>query len=158
MSRRKVVLALDPASEEANYTVEWIIENFLKPEKDDVYLVSALPLTSDFEATELGMNINYAAEYIMNWEKEIEQKTRDSLQEYVNKLQLSNISVTLEIVKSKIDTSNVIVDYTEQMKADVLIMGSRDLSTWKRLFVGSFSDYCQQHAHCPVLIVKSRRT
>ncbi|CAG8636841.1 9825_t:CDS:2, partial [Ambispora gerdemannii] len=131
MFRRKVVVALDPSSEEANYTVDWIIENFLKPEKDDVYLVSALLLTSDLEATELGMNINYASEYLMNWEKEIEQKTRDSLQEYVNKLQLSNIAVSFEIIKSKNDTPNVIVDYTEQKKADVLIMGSRDLSTWK---------------------------
>ncbi|KAG9305487.1 hypothetical protein G9A89_006457 [Geosiphon pyriformis] len=154
MKPRKVVVALDSSTKEATYTIDWIIENFLNPERDDVHLVSALSLSSDFEATELEMNVDYAAEYIMNWEKEIEKKTQDSLDEYLQKLKAANIAAKVEIIKSKTDTRNIILDYTQKEKADILIMGSRDLSTWKRLFVGSFSDYCQQNAHCPVLIVK----
>ena len=52
---RKVVIALDPSSDEALYTIEWIIENFLRPEKDNVHLISAISLNSDFDADELGM-------------------------------------------------------------------------------------------------------
>jgi len=157
MSRRRIVVALEPTSEEAPYTVDWIIGNFLRPESDDVHLVSALNSDSDLESTDLGLNVNYAAEYIMKREEEIEQKTRDAMQPYAEKLQAANINSTVKIIKSKSDSRNVIVDYTEREKGDVLVMGSRDLSMWKRLFLGSFSDYCQKNAHCPVLIVKPPR-
>ncbi|GBC00002.1 hypothetical protein RclHR1_03700009 [Rhizophagus clarus] len=155
--QRKVVVALDPSSEEASYTVDWIIGNFITPERDEVHLISALCLNSDFDVTELGMNINYAAEYAANLEKEVEQKTNDAMQPFAKKLEAANIKCEIEIIKSEADSRNIVVDYTEKEKADVLIMGSRDLSTWKRLFLGSFSDFCQHNAHCPVLIVKGPR-
>jgi len=53
--QRKIVIALDPSSEEASYTVDWIIDNFLMSERDDVHLISALCLNSDLDITELGM-------------------------------------------------------------------------------------------------------
>nr|CAG8434486.1 10777_t:CDS:2 [Entrophospora candida] len=154
---RKVAVALDPGSEETEYTIDWIIENFLKPDRDDVHLVSALYLNSDFDVTELGMNINYAAEYVKKWENEIEGKTRKSMEPFVEKLKAANINCKVEIIKTQSDSRNLIVDYTENEKVDVLVMGSKDLTLWKRLFLGSFSEYCQHNAHCPVLIVKKPR-
>jgi nucleotide-binding universal stress UspA family protein len=55
------------------------------------------------------------------------------------------------------ETRDEIVDYVESVKADLLILGSRDLSTLKRTFVGSTSDYCVHHCHCPIMIVKGPR-
>ncbi|CAH1758736.1 11322_t:CDS:2 [Entrophospora sp. SA101] len=101
---RKVAVALDPGSEETEYTIDWIIENFLKPDRDDVHLVSALYLNSDFDVTDLGMNINYAPEYVKKWENEINCK--------------------VEIIKTQSDSRNLIVDYTENEKVDVLVMGT----------------------------------
>lgn len=62
---RKVAVALDPGSEEMEYTIDWIIENFLKPDRDDVHLVSALHLNSEFDVTELGKKINQLYYYIV---------------------------------------------------------------------------------------------
>ncbi|RIA84802.1 hypothetical protein C1645_783372 [Glomus cerebriforme] len=155
--QRKIVVALDPSSEEASYTIDWIIDNFLITERDDVHLISAICLNSDFDITELGMNINYAAEYAAELEKEVEQKTADAMQPFAEKFEAAKIKCKVEIIKSVTDSRNIVVDYTEKEKADVLIMGSRDLSAWKRLFLGSFSDFCQHNAHCPVLIVKGPR-
>ncbi|CAG8500114.1 7890_t:CDS:10, partial [Acaulospora morrowiae] len=158
MSRqRKIVVALDPYSAEARYTVDWIIDNFLRPERDHVHLVTALSLNSDFDSTELGINVNYVAEYVTSLEEDAEQKAREEMQRFVDKLKEANIDSKIIIIKSKDDTRNIIVDYTEKERADVLVMGSRDLSMWKRLFLGSFSDFCHQNAHCPVLIVKVMR-
>jgi len=53
-NQRKIVVALDPSSEETSYTIDWIIDNFLRPERDNVHLISALCLNSDFDTTELG--------------------------------------------------------------------------------------------------------
>ncbi|CAI2189980.1 5021_t:CDS:1, partial [Funneliformis geosporum] len=52
-NKRKVVIALDPFSDEASYTIDWIIDNFLKPERDDIHLFSALGLNLEFDTTEL---------------------------------------------------------------------------------------------------------
>ncbi len=47
-----------------------------------------------------------------------------------------------------------IVSYIEGHPADLLIIGSRGLSTAKRLLLGSISDAVVHHVGCPVLIVR----
>ena len=47
-----------------------------------------------------------------------------------------------------------IVAHLEQHPADLLVMGSRGLSSAKRLLLGSVSDAVVHHVHCPVLIVR----
>ena len=37
---------------------------------------------------------------------------------------------------------------------DLIVMGSRGLSEWKALLLGSVSDHVIHHAHCSVLIVR----
>jgi len=49
-----------------------------------------------------------------------------------------------------------LVAYLEKVKPDLLVMGSRGLSTGRRLFLGSVSDALVHHAPCPVLVVRHR--
>ena len=53
----------------------------------------------------------------------------------------------------------VIVDellaHLEHHPPDLLILGSRGLSTAKRLMLGSVSDAIVHHVHCPVMIIKA---
>jgi len=44
--------------------------------------------------------------------------------------------------------------YLDQEKPDLLVMGSRGLSTGKRLLLGSVSDAVVHHAKCRVLVVR----
>ena len=48
-----------------------------------------------------------------------------------------------------------IIGYLEQTPADLLVMGSRGLSTARRLLMGSVSDAIVHHATCPVLVVRT---
>ena len=50
----------------------------------------------------------------------------------------------------------VIVEEARRYGADLVIVGSRGLSTWKRLFVGSVSMGVVQHAPCSVEVVRSK--
>lgn len=47
-----------------------------------------------------------------------------------------------------------LLNQLEQFPVDLLVMGSRGLSTARRLLLGSVSDAIVHHVKCPVLIVK----
>lgn len=51
---RKVVIAIDPSTDEGQHTADWAIDNVLDPSRDQLEIVSAISLDSEFDATELG--------------------------------------------------------------------------------------------------------
>ncbi|CAH2063682.1 unnamed protein product [Thlaspi arvense] len=55
------------------------------------------------------------------------------------------------------DPKEMICQAVEQTHVDLLVVGSRGLGMIKRAFLGSVSDYCAQHAKCPILIVRPLR-
>jgi nucleotide-binding universal stress UspA family protein len=48
-----------------------------------------------------------------------------------------------------------IVETAEEMKADLIIVGSHGYNRWERLLLGSVSDSVAHHAPCSVLIVRN---
>lgn len=48
----------------------------------------------------------------------------------------------------------VLLQMADDMKADLIVMGSRGLGPLKGIFMGSVSSYLVSRAKCPVLIVK----
>jgi nucleotide-binding universal stress UspA family protein len=51
-----------------------------------------------------------------------------------------------------------IIAHVEKNPTDLLVLGSRGLSTAKRLLLGSVSDAVSHHVTCPVLIARAPRT
>src|SRR5579885_2923167 len=47
-----------------------------------------------------------------------------------------------------------IVEYSERNKADLIVLGTRGMSGFKRLLLGSVSSGVANHASCSVLIVR----
>ncbi len=52
------------------------------------------------------------------------------------------------------DPATSILEFVDKVKADLLVSGSRGLSTLKRLFLGSVSSRLVSEARIPVLVVK----
>ena len=55
------------------------------------------------------------------------------------------------------DTGNpgvVITEVAAEIKADMVVMGTRGLGTVRRTILGSVSDYVLHHVHIPVIICR----
>ncbi|GJP30082.1 hypothetical protein CLOM_g22298 [Closterium sp. NIES-68] len=70
-------------------------------------------------------------------------------------LRCSNAELQCEVrVVRDADPRERIVAEVADRDADVLILGSRGMGPVKRMLIGSVSDYCVNHAPCPVVVVK----
>jgi nucleotide-binding universal stress UspA family protein len=66
----------------------------------------------------------------------------------------SLINFRTKIVLSSAKVSEVIVNYSENAKVDLIVIGTRGRSGFKRLLLGSVASDTVTYAHCPVLVVK----
>jgi nucleotide-binding universal stress UspA family protein len=66
----------------------------------------------------------------------------------------SLINFQTKIILSSVKVSEVIVNYSENAKAEIIVIGTRGRSGFKRLLLGSVASDTVMYAHCPVLVVK----
>lgn len=59
---------------------------------------------------------------------------------------------SIEVIEG--DPRNIMLEASERHHASVLVLGSHGYGAFKRVFLGSVSDYLAHHAHCSVMIVK----
>jgi nucleotide-binding universal stress UspA family protein len=78
-------------------------------------------------------------------------------EKYLNKVKLiadeKNIQIKTEMISS-IDIARGIVDYAEENNIDLIVIGTRGISGFKKLLLGSVASHVVTYAHCPVLVVK----
>ncbi|HEV2471858.1 MAG TPA: universal stress protein [Chthonomonadales bacterium] len=67
---------------------------------------------------------------------------------------LADAGVRFEQNRSYISAAAAAIELAEELKTDMIVMGSRGLGGFKRLLLGSVSEAVLHHAHCPVLIVR----
>jgi nucleotide-binding universal stress UspA family protein len=86
-------------------------------------------------------------------EKYLEEEGNKFLHELAQKVE-QEYGVKLEPIVQKGHASEVILDSAESIKADIIVMGSRGMTSIKELFLGSVSHAIVNQANVPVLIVK----
>jgi nucleotide-binding universal stress UspA family protein len=78
-------------------------------------------------------------------------------QKYLDKITLKanekNIQIITKIIAST-DTAGGIVDYAEDNNFDLIVIGTRGKSGFKKTLLGSVASKVVTYAHCPVMVVK----
>lgn len=67
----------------------------------------------------------------------------------------SAVRTLVEIDYPQESLGTAIVDIAQREKTDLIVLGSRGLSEFRGMMLGSVSSKVVQHAGCPVLIVKN---
>lgn len=91
--------------------------------------------------------------------------SNDSVKTWFEKLirdaKENNIQLKTEFIKgyrswplSPMPAEYMLVEYAEKENIDLIVVGTRGTSGFKRLLVGSVASGVIKHAHCPVLVVR----
>ncbi|KAI9393225.1 hypothetical protein POPTR_006G198200v4 [Populus trichocarpa] len=162
--RLRIMVAIDD-SDGSFYALNWALDNLVdgivpttEPSQEESGLVTLVHVQQPFQHYMYPAGSGGAAAFYAS--SSIIESVRKSLAENATAL----LSRALQMCKDKMikaetlilegDPKDKICRATEQMQADVLVVGSRGLGKIKRALLGSISDYCAHHAKCPILIVK----
>jgi nucleotide-binding universal stress UspA family protein len=157
----KILVAIDGSEmsmRAAAYAID--IANIKGKEEENVQLIglTVIDLTNlsySFFATASGY---YEAEKLEEKRKEAQQ-----LLDKVGKLAVKenntnnnvNIQFKSEIIEDPISrVGSAIVDYAERENIDLIVIGTRGRTGFKKMLLGSVASDVVTYAHCPVLVVK----
>lgn len=85
---------------------------------------------------------------------EAKQEAEKWFKEINKRAEKMNVQVKTEVVFTVISIIEGILTYAEKENIDLIIIGSKGKSGWKKLIVGSVASGISTYAHCPILIVR----
>ena len=85
---------------------------------------------------------------------EAKQEAEKWFEEINKKAEGRNVQIKTEVVFTVISIVEGILTYAEKENINLIIIGSKGKSGWKKLIVGSVASGISTYAHCPILIVK----
>ncbi|KAK8628831.1 hypothetical protein V6N13_009412 [Hibiscus sabdariffa] len=156
----RVIVGIDE-SDESFYALEWATNNLFNGivggEPNLVTLVHVHPPSKRYgvapSAIPAGPGVTaLPSTGVVDSERRAEEQISAAV--LSRALEMCSNKVKAETLIVEGDPKDMLCEISEQMKVDLLIVGSRGLGRIKRAFLGSVSDYCAHHAKCPTLIVK----
>jgi nucleotide-binding universal stress UspA family protein len=157
----KILVAIDGSEmsmRAAAYAID--IANIKGKEEENVQLIglTVIDLTNlsySFFATASGY---YEAEKLEEKRKEAQQLL-DKVEKLAVKENNTNNNVNIqfksEIIEDPISRiGSSIVDYAERENIDLIVIGTRGRTGFKKMLLGSVASDVVTYAHCPVMVVK----
>ncbi|MEZ5306991.1 MAG: universal stress protein [Pyrinomonadaceae bacterium] len=145
----KVLLAIDgtPQSDSALSMVSSLNVGQISELRVFTVIDMALPMAHDIYT---GMIVN-----TVEIEKAAKEGAKKSLDDAVAKLREAigdDVAITSDMAVGSPESR--IVEEAEEMKADLIVVGSHGYNRWERLLLGSVSDSVIHHAPCSVMVVR----
>jgi len=146
LSIRKILVAVDgsdPSFDASACAIDLAKSN--NAELIVLFIVSPLPY-SLFQYAYIGRR------------KEIETIEKENAHQVVDKVKQkateNKVSVETVVIIQYTSVVKEIVEYAEKMNVDMIVIGSKGKSGFKKLLMGSVASGVVTYSHCPVLVVK----
>ena len=88
-------------------------------------------------------NSNNSMKDVGNWFENFTQNAKED-----------NIQLKTELINSTRPVDYVILEYAEEQKIDLIVLGTKGRTGFKKLMLGSIASSIVTYAHCPVMVVK----
>ncbi|MBA3283478.1 MAG: universal stress protein [Nitrosopumilus sp.] len=112
------------------------------------YLLSSTVLAPTFGSRRFEEDKKKAEE----WIKAVKEKFIQS--NAVNNGDADTKNLKTEIIEGKTSVAATIVDYAESKNVDLIVIGSRGVTGFKKMLVGSVTSDVVKYAHCSVLVIR----
>jgi nucleotide-binding universal stress UspA family protein len=143
----RILLATD-GSESASNAVE-TVRNLALPAGSVIRLVAVLPSTPELFGAAWDAYVPGDAEAI---ERQMVGELEAALDGVKANLERPGVTVEEEVLRGRAATQ--IVEAANAFRADLVVVGSRGMSAWKRLLLGSVSAEIVDNARSPVLVAR----
>jgi len=101
------------------------------------------------------IDFGYATAGTMNEIESTKKKLAQKEVDKVNKKAMEKgVSVKTDVLINYFSVVKEIVEYAEKHKMDLIITGSRGMTGFKKMLLGSVANGVVTYSHCPVLVVK----
>jgi nucleotide-binding universal stress UspA family protein len=80
--------------------------------------------------------------------------SRAWLENFSHEAEANNIELKKELINSHRPVDYVILGYAEEKNIDLIVVGTKGRSGFKKLLLGSVASSVVSYAHCPVMVVK----
>jgi nucleotide-binding universal stress UspA family protein len=148
----KILVAID-GSEQSMNAADYAIA--MAKKEDNSKLIALHVLFSQtgyaYSTTMFGLITPSSINKILEDAKHEAQHWLDKIKEKISE---NDIELKTEVVVSPISVVGAIVDYAEHENVDLIVIGSRGRSGFKKLLLGSTASGVVTYATCPVLVVK----
>ena len=147
MPIRKILVAVDgsdPSFNASTYAIDFAKRN--EAELIVLCIVSHVPY-SQFDYAN-----NDRTKKIETIEKE--KAEHEIIDKVKQKATEQKVSVNTDVIIGITSVVKEIVEYAENKKVDMIVIGSRGMTGFKKLLLGSVASGVVTYSHCPVLIVK----
>jgi nucleotide-binding universal stress UspA family protein len=142
----KIVLAID-GSQEAGLAAEAATE-LSKDTGSEVHVTYVLPTPQEL----IGHHF-YSPEIRESLIEQARSEARKFLEERAEQLKSEGAKVIGTHLRTG-EPDKEIIRLSEEIDANMIVMGSRGLGAVRRALMGSVSDSVVKHAHCPVLVMR----
>ncbi|XP_010243788.1 PREDICTED: universal stress protein A-like protein [Nelumbo nucifera] len=153
---RKVMVALE-CNEENIHVLEWALDYIILPSSSSslvsdhlviLFIAQKTPCTVALKESMITSNS------FIDVEKNENQTVYGMAEQVRNMCERNNITYEMKIMVG--DAKLLICEAANKLRVNLLIVGNHDYGGAKRLLSSSssVSDYCVQHAKCPVMVVK----
>ena len=96
-------------------------------------------------------------EDVLNQSREMRDSMEDAktwLEKFNQESKEDNIQLKTELINSHRPVDYIILEYAEKNNIDLIVVGTRGRSGFKKLLLGSIASSVVTYAHCPVMVVK----
>jgi nucleotide-binding universal stress UspA family protein len=148
----KILVAID-GSEQSMHAADYAIAMAKKEDNSKIIALHVLFSQTGYvySTTMFGLITPSSINKILEDAKHEAQLWLDKIKEKISE---NDIELITEVVVSPTSVVGEIVDYAEHENVDLIVIGSRGRSGFKRLLLGSTASGVVTYATCPVLVVK----
>jgi len=153
-AEKKVMIAVD-ASEQAEYALHWYLDHIHKPNNYVILTHCAEPPALPAFTFREGLAIPAD-----EWKKVVakaHEQIKKLEEDYMQQLIQAKIKHKVRTELGHGKAGEGIIKIAEEENADMIVMGTRGLGTFRRTVMGSVSDYVVHHANIPVCIVPCKK-